>query len=163
MIPQVHVLLNTAAFVAAALFAGSALSQAASAPAAAPVAAPTAAAAPAADNAQGKVAWYGRKFAGRKTASGQRFNPAALTMAHKSLPFGTRVKVTNLKNNRSVIVRVNDRGPNTADRIGDLSQAAAVQLRMLHSGVIDATLEVLGTAAPAARRAKGKGKVKTKA
>ena len=152
---QLHVLLNAAALVAAALFAGSAMSQSASAPAVASTTAPaTAPAAAAADNAQGKVAWYGGKFAGRKTASGQRFNPAALTMAHRTLPFGTRVKVTNLKNNKSVVVRVNDRGPTTPDRIGDLSQAAAAKLRMLRSGVIEAKLEVLGTAAPALRKAK---------
>ena len=127
---------------------------AASAPAttAAPAAAPAApAAAPAGDVSEGKVAWYGRKFAGRKTASGQRFDPGALTMAHKTLPFGTRVKVTNPKNNKSVVVRVNDRGPTQPDRVGDLSQAAAARLGMLRSGVIDAKLEVV--AAPAPRKA----------
>lgn len=97
---------------------------------------------------QGMVSYYGREFAGRKTASGERFNPGALTMAHKSLPFGTRVKVTNVKNNRSVVVRVNDRGPSQPDRIGDVSQAAAAKLRMTRSGVIEAKLEVVG-AAPA--------------
>lgn len=115
---------------------------AASAPAAA---APKAeAAAPAAGVEEGKLAFYGRKFAGRKTASGERFNPGAMTMAHKSLPFGTRVKVTNLKTGKSVVVRVNDRGPMNADRIGDVSQAAAAKLRMLKSGVVQAKLEVLG-------------------
>lgn len=123
---------------------------AAAAPAPAPAAAP--AAAPAGDVSEGKVAWYGRKFAGRKTASGQRFDPGALTMAHKTLPFGTRVKVTNPKNNKSVVVLVNDRGPTQPDRVGDLSQAAAARLGMLRSGVIDAKLEVL--AAPAPRKAK---------
>jgi rare lipoprotein A len=126
--------------------------QQASAPAAA--AAPAESAAPAAPAAkaasteasEGKVAYYGRKFAGRKTASGERFNPNALTMAHKTLPMGTMVRVTNLKNNKSVVVRVNDRGPSTADRIGDLSQAAAGKIKMLRSGVIDAKLEVVGTA-----------------
>ena len=96
----------------------------------------------------GRLSWYGGKFAGRKTASGEHFNPDALTMAHKSLPFGTRVKVTNVKNNRSAVVRVNDRGPAQSDRIGDLSQAAAAKLGMTRSGVIDAKLEVVG-AAPA--------------
>ena len=118
---------------------------AASAPAAAvPVAAVPAAAS--ADASEGKVAYYGRKFAGRKTASGERFNPGALTMAHKSLPFGTRVKVTNLKNKRSVVVRVNDRGPTTPDRIGDVSSAAARKLGMLRSGVVSAKLETVGMA-----------------
>ncbi len=117
--------------------------QAASAPAAAAPAA-TAPAAAAADASEGKVAYYGRKFAGRKTASGERFNPQAMTMAHKTLPFGTRVKVTNLQTNKSVVVRVNDRGPTTPDRIGDVSQAAAAKLRMLRSGVVNARLEVVG-------------------
>ena len=128
--------------------------QPASAPAAEPAKAAAPAPAPAADTgaAEGKLAYYGRKFAGRKTASGERFNPNALTMAHKSLPMGTLVRVTNLKNNRSVTVRVNDRGPTTPDRIGDLSQAAASKIRMLRSGVIDAKLEVVGMGK--ARRAK---------
>ena len=125
---------------------------AASAPAAAKAAAP---AAPAGDAAEGKLAWYGKKFAGRKTASGERFNPGALTMAHKTLPFGTRVKVTNTANKRSVVVRVNDRGPTQADRIGDVSLAAARKLGMLRGGVIDAKMEVVGMAA-----GKGKGKAK---
>jgi rare lipoprotein A len=68
----------------------------------------------------------------------------AMTMAHKTLPFGTLVKVTNLKTKRSVVVRVNDRGPSTPDRIGDVSSAAATKLKMRRSGVIDAKLEVVG-------------------
>ena len=91
----------------------------------------------------GKIAWYGRKFAGRKTASGQRFDPSAMTMAHPTLPFGTRVRVTNLDNGKSVIVRVNDRGPSTPGRIADLSQAAAEQIGMTRAGVVEARLEVL--------------------
>jgi rare lipoprotein A len=121
---------------------------AAPAPAAAVKAAPAAKEAPAAaaagDSSEGKVAYYGRKFAGRKTASGERFNPNAMTMAHKTLPFGTLVKVTNVKNGKHVTVRVNDRGPSTADRIGDLTQAAARKIRMTRSGVIDAKLDVVG-------------------
>ncbi len=117
---------------------------AASAPEAAAPAMATPSAAPAsADASEGKVAYYGRKFAGRKTASGQRFNPNALTMAHKTLPFGTMVKVTNLSNDKSVVVRVNDRGPTQADRIGDLSYAAARKIRMLKSGVVNAKIEVV--------------------
>ena len=119
--------------------------QTASAPAAAPAAA-SAAPAAGADASEGKLAWYGRKFAGRKTASGQRFNPDALTMAHKTLPFGTQVRVTNLKNQRSVVLRVNDRGPTQADRIGDVSLAAARRLGMLRAGVIDARIEVVAPA-----------------
>jgi rare lipoprotein A len=142
-----------AATTAAVLIALSSLAQAqsASAPAAAPAAAvapdapaKAAAKAVAGDASEGKVAFYGRKFAGRKTASGERFNPNAMTMAHKTLPFGTLVKVTNLKTKRSVVVRVNDRGPSTPDRIGDVSSAAATKLKMRRSGVIDAKLEVVG-------------------
>jgi rare lipoprotein A len=119
------------------------------APAAAPSSAP--AAKPAATVESGKLAWYGRKFAGRRTASGEAFNPDALTMAHKTLPFGTRVKVTNTKNKKNVTLRVNDRGPTQADRVGDVSLAAASQLGMVRSGVIDAELEVVA-AAPAKKR-----------
>jgi rare lipoprotein A len=131
-----------------ALSASAALAQGTSA--AAPASAPAAAATPAVSAAaeSGKLAWYGKKFAGRKTASGERYNPEAMTMAHKTLPFGTRVKVTNPKNNKSVTLRVNDRGPTQADRVGDVSLAAARQLGMVKAGVIDAELTVVG-AAPA--------------
>ena len=129
------------------LSAPAVLAQAASAPAAeAKAAAPAAAPAATGEASEGKVAYYGRKFAGRKTASGERFNPGAMTMAHKTLPFGTMVKVTNLANNRSVVVRVNDRGPTSPDRVGDLSSAAAGKIRMLRSGVVNAKLEVVGMA-----------------
>ena len=72
-------------------------------------------------------------------------------MAHKPLPFGTRVKVTNRKNKKSVTLRVNDRGPTQGDRVGDVSLAAARQLGMVRSGVVDAELEVVA-AAPAKKR-----------
>lgn len=125
-------------------FTPAAQAQQAPAASAPEAAAPAMAAAPAsADASEGKVAYYGSKFAGRKTASGQRFNPNALTMAHKTLPFGTMVKVTNLSNDKSVVVRVNDRGPTQADRIGDLSYAAARKIRMLKSGVVNAKIEVV--------------------
>jgi len=114
--------------------------------AAAPASAPAPALAAAGES--GKLAWYGKKFAGRATASGERYNPEAMTMAHKTLPFGTRVKVTNLANKKSVTLRVNDRGPTQADRVGDVSLAAARQLGMVKAGVIDAELTVVG-AAPA--------------
>ena len=145
-----------AASTAALVLALTPLAQAqtAAAPASAPAAAapaPTAAPATAApakaasgDVSEGKVAHYGRKFNGRKTASGERFNSGAMTMAHKTLPFGTLVKVTNLANKRSVVVRVNDRGPSTPDRVGDLTTAAGKKIRMMRSGVVDAKLEVVG-------------------
>jgi rare lipoprotein A len=91
----------------------------------------------------GKLAFYGAKFNGRKTASGERFNAGAMTMAHKTLPFGTVVKVTNKANQRSVTLRVNDRGPTTADRIGDVSAAAARKLGMTRAGVVDAEMSVV--------------------
>lgn len=94
----------------------------------------------------GKIAWYGQKFAGRRTASGETFDPEAMTMAHKTLPFGTKVRVTNPKNQKSVTLRVNDRGPTQPDRIGDVSLAAARKLGMVRSGVIEAELEVVAVA-----------------
>jgi rare lipoprotein A len=138
---------NTLSATVVALCASAVCAQAGSA--AAPASAPAVAAAPAtpaAATSSGKLAWYGKKFAGRKTASGEAFNPEALTMAHKTLPFGTLVKITHPKNNKSVTVRVNDRGPTQDDRVGDVSLAAARKLGMVRSGVIDAELAVVGTA-----------------
>ncbi len=108
-----------------------------------PASVPAAAAATSDASLNGKLAWYGRKFAGRKTASGERFNPDAMTMAHKTLPFGTLVKVTNPRNGKSVTLRVNDRGPTQPDRVGDVSLAAARALGMVRAGVIDAELQVV--------------------
>ena len=92
---------------------------------------------------RGRISYYGDDFAGRKTASGEPFDPAALTMAHRTLPFGTRVRVTNLENQRSVDVVVNDRGPYVTGRIADLSRAAALRIGMFADGVVQALLEVL--------------------
>jgi rare lipoprotein A len=89
------------------------------------------------------VSLYGAQFAGRTTASGERFDPEAMTMAHPSLPFGTRVRVTNLENQRSVDVVVNDRGPAVAGRIADLSLGAARRIGMITRGVVDAMLEII--------------------
>ena len=114
-----------------------ALAQAASAPAAA---------VPAGEAVSGKAAWYGRNFDGRKTASGQPFDATAMTAAHPSLAFGTKVKVTNTKNKRSAVVTVNDRGPSTPGRIVDVSQAAAERLGFVRGGTADVTLEVVGNA-----------------
>ena len=93
---------------------------------------------------EGVVSWYGAAFHDRPTASGERFDSNGMTMAHPTLPFGTEVRVTNLRNGRSVIVRVNDRGPHVGKRIADLSRAAAAQLGMLKRGVVRARIEVLG-------------------
>jgi rare lipoprotein A len=97
---------------------------------------------------RGLVSLYGHAFAGRKTANGEVFDPEALTMAHRTLPFGTRVRVTNLENRQSVEVVVNDRGPFVRDRIGDLSLAAARRIDMVTDGVVEATIEVIAAAAP---------------
>ena len=94
---------------------------------------------------RGRISMYGNEFAGRKTASGEPFDPAALTMAHRTLPFGTRVRVTNLENQRSVEVVVNDRGPFVAGRIADLSEAAARRIGMIADGVVEALLDILQT------------------
>jgi rare lipoprotein A len=135
----------SASALGAAILALSSLAQAQSA--SAPVAAPAPAPAAVADATQGKVAHYGAKFNGRKTASGEVFNSSAMTMAHKTLPFGTRVKVTNVANGKSVVVRVNDRGPSTPDRVGDLTTGAARKIGMTKAGVVEAKLEVVGRAA----------------
>ncbi len=92
----------------------------------------------------GKASWYGPGFHGRRTANGERFNQNDLTAAHRSLPFGTQVKVTNLRNGRSVVVRVNDRGPFSRGRIIDLSKAAARIIGVFQSGTAPVLLEVLG-------------------
>jgi len=76
----------------------------------------------------GQASWYGPGFHGKKTASGTRFNQHALTAAHRNLPLGTRAKVTNLRNGKTVLVTINDRGPFRKGRIIDLSRAAAQQL-----------------------------------
>ena len=93
--------------------------------------------------AEGLASYYGKKFHGRRTASGERFNMNAMTAAHRSLKFGTRVKVTNLRNKRSVTVRINDRGPFIRGRIIDLSYAAAKKIRMLGDGVVRVRVTVL--------------------
>ena len=86
---------------------------------------------------------YGNDLAGKKTASGELFDPTALTMAHRTLPFGTHVRVTNLENQRSVEVVVNDRGPFVSGRIADLSEAAARRIGMVSDGVVEARLDIL--------------------
>ena len=92
---------------------------------------------------EGVVSWYGGQFHERPTASGELFDANAMTMAHPTLPFGTRVKVTNLRNGRSVVVRVNDRGPFVGTRIADVSAAAAASLGMLRRGLARARIEIL--------------------
>lgn len=91
----------------------------------------------------GMASWYGPGFQGNPTASGERFNQYALTAAHRSLAFGTQVRVTNINNGRSVVVRINDRGPFTGGRILDLSRGAAQAIGVVSSGVAPVRLEVL--------------------
>ncbi|MDH3976870.1 MAG: septal ring lytic transglycosylase RlpA family protein [Gammaproteobacteria bacterium] len=83
---------------------------------------------------RGVASWYGKKFHGRSTSNGEKYNMYAMTAAHKTLPLPTRVKVTNLKNGRTIVVRVNDRGPFVDNRIIDLSYAAAQKLDMITDG-----------------------------
>jgi rare lipoprotein A len=92
---------------------------------------------------RGLASWYGPKFHGRRTANGEKFNQHALTAAHRSFPFGTKVKVTNVRNGRSVIVRINDRGPFSGGRIIDLSRGAAKILGLLGSGTAPVTIQIL--------------------
>ena len=92
---------------------------------------------------EGLASWYGPGFVGRKTANGELFTSAEFTAAHKTLPFNTRVRVTNLANGRSVVVRINDRGPFKPGRVIDLSRVAAQRLDMVRSGVARVRLEVL--------------------
>jgi rare lipoprotein A len=85
--------------------------------------------------AVGKASYYGNRFHGKKTAAGERFDKMDFTAAHRTLPFGTIVQVTNLRNGKKVIVTINDRGPLNKNRIIDLSKAAAKELDMVNSGV----------------------------
>ena len=91
----------------------------------------------------GKASFYAMKFQSRKTANGERFDQAALTAAHKKLPFGTKVKVTNVENGKSVVVRINDRGPFIAGRIIDLSRSAFSVIGHLDAGVLDVRIKVI--------------------
>jgi len=92
---------------------------------------------------RGLGTYYGREAQGGPTASGERFDRNKLTAAHRTLPLGTRVRVTNTRNGRSVEVRINDRGPYGRGRIIDVSEAAARQLGMIDAGVVPVTVEVI--------------------
>ncbi|MFA9500733.1 septal ring lytic transglycosylase RlpA family protein [Mannheimia sp. E30BD] len=91
----------------------------------------------------GVASYYANKFNGRRTANGEIFSNAKLTAAHKTLPFGTLIEVTNIRNGRSVIVRVNDRGPYAHARVVDLSSAAAKKIGMHHSGIAKVKIAVV--------------------
>ena len=84
---------------------------------------------------RGMASWYGEQFQGRRTASGERFDMNAFTAAHKTLPFGTRVRVRHATSGKEVVVRINDRGPFTKGRVIDLSRAAAASIGLIQTGV----------------------------
>lgn len=91
----------------------------------------------------GSASFYSLKFRGRRTASGEVYDPNQLTAAHRTLKFGTKVKITNLSNNQSVIVRINDRGPHVKSRIIDVSYSAAQKLGMIDKGIVQVAVEVV--------------------
>ena len=91
----------------------------------------------------GKASFYGGKWNGRKTANGEIFDTSMMTAAHKTLPFGTKVKVTNMNNGKSVVVRINDRGPYVNGRVIDLSTAAFSSIESVSAGVTSVKLEII--------------------
>ncbi|WP_033074303.1 septal ring lytic transglycosylase RlpA family protein [Sphingopyxis sp. MWB1] len=91
----------------------------------------------------GTASYYGRELAGNRTASGERFDPNALTAAHRTLPFGSRVRVTNMDNGQSVVVRINDRGPFAHGRVIDVSHAAAREIGMHRSGLAPVSMSLI--------------------
>lgn len=105
----------------------------------------------------GEASWYGPTFHGKTTANGERYNMLLLTAAHRTLPFGTLVKVTNLGNGKTATVRINDRGPFLKGRILDLSYAAARALGANAPGVIRVRLDVIGKASGAKPASGGGG------
>jgi rare lipoprotein A len=112
-----------------------------------PVAEPSGGTAPqgSAHAMEGIASWYGPGFAGRRTASGERFDPSKMTAAHRTLPFGTRVRVVALRTGDSVVVRINDRGPfGNRGRIIDLARGAARRIGLDRAGVMRVRLEIVG-------------------
>lgn len=103
----------------------------------------------------GYASWYGGKFQGRQTASGEIFDTNKLTAAHKTLPFGTVVEVTNLDTGKSVQVRINDRGPFVEGRIIDLSRAAAAEIGMMGTGIAPVKVQIIKDAAEAEKMQQG--------
>jgi len=99
----------------------------------------------------GLASWYGRPYHGRQAANGEIYDMEKLTAAHRTLPFGTWVRVTNLNNNRTVEVRIIDRGPFVDGRIIDVSHAAAVEIELIGSGIAPVRLDILSSPEPAPR------------
>lgn len=110
---------------------------------------------------EGKASFYADKFEGRTTASGERYSHSRSTCAHLTLPFGTLVKVTNMENNQTVVVRVNDRGPFVANRIIDLSRSAAEKLGFVDKGLADVRIEVIDEEGKVMAMAQQPSKVQT--
>lgn len=94
---------------------------------------------------KGIASWYGKKFHRRRTSSGERYDMYQMTAAHRTLPFATRLLVTNERNGRQVIVRINDRGPFKKNRMIDLSYAAAKKLGMLGNGLAKVSIKIVNT------------------
>ncbi len=92
---------------------------------------------------EGVASYYAEEFDGRKTANGETYDMNALTAAHRTLPFNSKVRVTNRENGKSVLVRINDRGPFKGDRVIDLSLAAAKAIGMIHHGTASVTIDVV--------------------
>ena len=92
---------------------------------------------------EGVASYYGNELAGNRTASGERFNPSALTAAHRTLPLGSKIRVTNKVNGKSVVVRINDRGPFHKGRLIDVSLAAAREISMIGAGKAAVSLELI--------------------
>lgn len=95
------------------------------------------------DRPEGVASWYGAEFAGRPTANGEIYDPSQMTAAHRTLPFGTFIRVTNIKNGLNAVVRINDRGPFARGRIIDVSRAAAELLGMIGPGTAQVKLELI--------------------
>ena len=91
----------------------------------------------------GMASWYGSEFLGRSTASGELYDPSRLTAAHRKLPFGTMVRVTNLKNLASILLKITDRGPGSRGRVIDVSQAAAKELGFMEAGLARVRIDVV--------------------
>jgi len=112
---------------------------------------------------EGVASWYGKQFHGRLTANGERYDMYGMTAAHKLLPFNTRVRVRNLRNNRTVIVRVNDRGPFIDDRIIDLTYTAAQRLDMIGPGTARVRVEALDAGGTSRKTAATSSKASSRA
>lgn len=95
------------------------------------------------DDFEGSASFYADKFVGRKTANGEIYSHNKYTCAHKTLPFGTKLRVTNIANNKSVIVTVNDRGPFVQSRVVDLSKSAAKEINMISQGIAKVQVEII--------------------